>query len=141
MACLRPLHVDSPCGEIFFLSTGGAPVVYGTTEPFVQNTSLLVVRGRNRSQVLHLDRPKPCMVEIEASFTAIYSGTHFAASGFHYLNPSETFEFTNLTAVSGLLPDPSNSPIIPLTPILLNQRETVFISLTQSLDYDAVNLS
>lgn len=116
-------------------SVSGGQEIMGLTGPFKVNTAFRVVRIRHRSPVLHLGPVKPCMNTVTGMFTAIYSGTHFPASTFNYLHPSKLWEFTNLTDVSGLLPDESGSSGIPILPISQIQEDTVFASFVSPLQY------
>lgn len=129
-------HQD-PCQPRTRIANYGGQELMGLTEQFKVNPGFRVVRIRHRSPVLHLTRAKPCMNTVTGIFGSVYSGTHFASGQFHYVHPSKIWEFTNLTDVSGLLPDESDSAGIPIMPISHVQGDTVFSSFVGSLQYES----
>jgi len=124
------------CATGIRLTTFNGQELLGLTGQMKVNTCLRIVRRRHRNPVIHMGPVKPCMAVITGTFQSIYSGTHFPASGFHYIHPTQVWEFTNLTNVSGLLPHPDNTAEIPIIPVAHIQGDTVFSSLLQDITYE-----
>lgn len=125
--------MPSSCISGIHFSASDGQALLGVLSQFKVNTCLSISGKRHRNPILHLVKSKPCIIEIIAPFQSIYSGVHFPASGFNYVHSTQVFSFLNLTAVSGLLPDPSDSAAIPIQPLGQVDRDMVFSSFVQSV--------
>lgn len=84
------------------MQSQGGQTLYGITDKFKFNPSMLSVR-RRRGSVLQLAAAKPDMSVVLASFTAAHQGTVAEISEFIYESPGKYLRIENTEFCSGLV--------------------------------------
>jgi hypothetical protein len=87
----------------------------GVTGSVKKHTSLLCFKGNPASRVLHLGKVKPTIVTRAAAFRTILAGSRLDPGEFFYQSPDGYLRITNVVAASGIIPDPSDSFVIPIS--------------------------
>lgn len=105
--------------------TGGGHAILGVSGPFKVNPGFSSYRRRRSQPVWHLSTSKIEVLEVFATFTAMFKGTRVDPGEFEYYSRDKILYIVNAEAASGIAPDPEGSFAIPIS---YQPREGIVLS-------------